>query len=89
MSSGSASLPKSGAGQVAAAGEFILEGLWAHKRISRNEERGYFAERQKAPEPREPHGAATAKAIQLSDTEEPHHEVRQIHKIHGRGSGLD
>jgi magnesium chelatase subunit I len=48
--------PKSGAGQVAAAGEFILEGLWAHKRISRNEERGYFAERQKAPEPREPSG---------------------------------
>ena len=48
--------PKSGAGQVAAAGEFILEGLWAHKRISRNEERGYFAERQKAPEPREPTG---------------------------------
>ena len=47
---------KSGAGQVAAAGEFILEGLWAQKRISRNEERGYFAERQKAPEPREPTG---------------------------------
>jgi magnesium chelatase subunit I len=47
---------KSGAAQVAAAGEFILEGLWAHKRISRNEERGYFAERQKTPEPREPTG---------------------------------
>src|SRR5579862_8673666 len=39
---------------VAAAGEFILEGLWAHKRISRNEERGYFAERPKPSEPREP-----------------------------------
>ena len=26
------------------AAEFILEGLWAHKRISRSEERGYFAE---------------------------------------------
>jgi len=45
---------KSGAAQVAAAAEFILEGLWAHKRISRSEERGYFAERQKTPEPREP-----------------------------------
>jgi magnesium chelatase subunit I len=47
---------KAGAGQIAAAGEFILEGLWAQKRISRNEERGYFAERQKTPEPREPTG---------------------------------
>ena len=46
--------PKSGAAQVAAAGEFVLEGLWSHKRISRSEERGYFAERQKSPEPREP-----------------------------------
>ena len=45
---------KDGAGIVAAAGEFILEGLWSHKRISRNEERGFFAERQKTPEPREP-----------------------------------
>ncbi len=36
------------------AAEFILEGLWSHRRISRNEERGYFAERPKAPEPREP-----------------------------------
>jgi magnesium chelatase subunit I len=39
---------------TAAAGEFILEGLWAHKRISRSEERGYFAERPKPTEPREP-----------------------------------
>ncbi len=39
---------------VAAAGEFILEGLWAHKRINRNEERGFFAERPKPSEPREP-----------------------------------
>jgi len=38
-----------------AAAEFILEGLWAHKRINRNEERGFYAERPKAPEPREPH----------------------------------
>jgi magnesium chelatase subunit I len=41
---------------AAAAGEFILEGLWAHKRISRSEERGYFAERPKPAEPREPAG---------------------------------
>jgi magnesium chelatase subunit I len=39
--------------QVSAA-EFILEGLWAHKRINRSEERGYFAEIRKAPEPRDP-----------------------------------
>ena len=39
---------------AAAAAEFILEGLWAHKRISRNEERGFFAERPKPVEPREP-----------------------------------
>jgi magnesium chelatase subunit I len=45
---------KSDSAALAAAGEFILEGLWAHKRISRNEERGFFAERPKAPEPREP-----------------------------------
>jgi len=45
---------KSDAPLVAAAGEFILEGLWAHKRINRNEERGFFAERPKPTEPREP-----------------------------------
>jgi magnesium chelatase subunit I len=39
---------------AAAAGEFILEGLWAQKRISRSEERGYFAERPKPGEQREP-----------------------------------
>ena len=39
--------------QISAA-EFILEGLWAHKRISRSEERGYFAEARKATEPRDP-----------------------------------
>lgn len=36
-----------------AAAEFVLEGLWAHKRISRSEERGFFAEPRKVPEPRE------------------------------------
>ena len=44
---------RGGPAGMAAAAEFILEGLWAHKRISRNEERGFHAERQKAPEPRE------------------------------------
>jgi magnesium chelatase subunit I len=38
---------------ASAAGEFILEGLWAQKRIARNEERGYYAERPKNPEPRD------------------------------------
>ena len=36
----------------AAAGEFILEGLYAHRRISRSEERGFAAE-EKRREPRE------------------------------------
>jgi magnesium chelatase subunit I len=45
---------RGGPAGMAAAAEFILEGLWAHKRISRNEERGFHAEHPKAPEPREP-----------------------------------
>ena len=44
---------RSGPSGMAAAAEFILEGLWSHKRISRNEERGFHAERPKAPDPRE------------------------------------
>jgi magnesium chelatase subunit I len=44
---------RSGPASMAAAAEFILEGLWAHKRISRNEERGFYADRPKPPEPRE------------------------------------
>jgi magnesium chelatase subunit I len=48
--------PKDEPGIVAAAAEFILEGLYAHKRISRSEERGFFAEARKAPEPRETAG---------------------------------
>jgi magnesium chelatase subunit I len=36
------------------AAEFILEGLWAHKRVNRSEERGFFAETRRTPEPREP-----------------------------------
>jgi magnesium chelatase subunit I len=45
---------KSEAALQAAAAEFILEGLWAHKRINRNEERGFHAERRRAPEAVEP-----------------------------------
>jgi magnesium chelatase subunit I len=41
------------AGSVAGAAEMILEGLWAHRRIGRSEERGYFAEKPRQPEPRE------------------------------------
>jgi magnesium chelatase subunit I len=48
--------PKDDPGVQAAAAEFVLEGLWAHKRISRSEERGYFAEARKATEPRETPG---------------------------------
>ena len=33
----------------ASAGEFILEGLYAHRKISRSEERGYAAEERKRP----------------------------------------
>jgi magnesium chelatase subunit I len=44
----------------ASAAEFILEGLWAHKRVNRSEERGYFADARKTPpeprDPREPSG---------------------------------
>jgi magnesium chelatase subunit I len=45
---------KDDAAIVTSAAEFILEGLWAHKRISRSEERGYFADARKTPEPRDP-----------------------------------
>ncbi len=34
---------------VAAAAEMILEGLWAHRRIGRSEERGFYAEKQQRP----------------------------------------
>jgi magnesium chelatase subunit I len=39
--------------EAAAAAEMILEGLWAHRRIGRSEERGFFAEKPRQPEPRE------------------------------------
>ena len=38
---------------AAAAAEMILEGLWAHRRIGRSEERGFYAEKQRPQEPRE------------------------------------
>ena len=38
---------------ASAAAEFILEGLWAHRRIGRSEERGFYADKPKTPEPRE------------------------------------
>ncbi len=41
------------AGAAGAAAEMILEGLWAHRRIGRTEERGYYAEKQRQPEPRD------------------------------------
>jgi magnesium chelatase subunit I len=40
-------------GAAAAAAEMILEGLWAHRRIGRSEERGYYAEKPKQPDQRE------------------------------------
>jgi magnesium chelatase subunit I len=40
-------------GAAAAAAEMILEGLWAHRRIGRSEERGYFAEKPRQPDQRE------------------------------------
>ena len=42
------------AGAAGAAAEMILEGLWAHRRVSRSEERGYFAEKPRPQEQREP-----------------------------------
>src|SRR5467141_2260017 len=47
---------KADAAASVSAAEIILEGLWAHKRINRNEERGFYAERPKPPEPREQYG---------------------------------
>jgi magnesium chelatase subunit I len=40
-------------GAAASAAEMILEGLWAHRRIGRSEERGFYAEKPRQPEPRE------------------------------------
>jgi magnesium chelatase subunit I len=47
--------PKDDAAAQTSAAEFILEGLWAHKRINRSEERGFFGEARKTPpDPRDP-----------------------------------
>src|SRR5438067_4332954 len=40
-------------GHISAAAEMILEGLWAHRRIGRSEERGFYAEKPKPQEVRE------------------------------------
>jgi magnesium chelatase subunit I len=45
------------AGGAAAAAEMILEGLWAHRRIGRSEERGFYAEKPRQPDQREREGA--------------------------------
>src|SRR2546422_4302898 len=44
------------AGAAAAAAEMILEGLWAHRRIGRSEERGFYAEKPRQPDQREREG---------------------------------
>jgi magnesium chelatase subunit I len=48
--------PKDPPGQVAGAAEFILEGLYAQRRISRSEGRGFFAEARKPAETRDTPG---------------------------------
>jgi magnesium chelatase subunit I len=42
------------AGAAAAAAEMILEGLWAHRRIGRSEERGFYADKPRQPDQRDP-----------------------------------
>ena len=42
---------KDAPGLAASAGEFILEGLYAHRRIGRSEERGFMAEERKQSTP--------------------------------------
>ena len=42
---------KESPGSAASAGEFILEGLYAHRRIGRSEERGFFSEERKPQVP--------------------------------------
>jgi magnesium chelatase subunit I len=44
---------KKDAGPASAAAEMILEGLWAHRRIGRSEERGFFAEKPRQPDARD------------------------------------
>src|SRR6266481_4358034 len=44
------------AGAAAAAAELILEGLWAHRRIGRSEERGFYADKPRQSDQREREG---------------------------------
>jgi magnesium chelatase subunit I len=46
--------PNADAALKAGAAEFVLEGLWAHKRINRSEERGFYADARRVAEPRDP-----------------------------------
>jgi magnesium chelatase subunit I len=46
--------PSADGAAKAGAAEFVLEGLWAHKRINRSEERGFYADVRKSAEPRDP-----------------------------------
>jgi magnesium chelatase subunit I len=39
--------------EISAAAEMILEGLWAHRRIGRSEERGFYGEKPRQADPRE------------------------------------
>ena len=71
----------------AAAAEFILEGLYAHRRISRNEERGFAAEEKPGPANRASAKAKRARAsvpISAADTTEALHEVDQLLPLHRR-----
>jgi magnesium chelatase subunit I len=47
----------------AAAAEFVLEGLYSHRRISRNEERGFTAEEKKREPPREESGGRPERPV--------------------------
>ena len=49
--------PKDDPALLIAGCEFILEGLYAHRKVHRSEERGFFGE-EKRPEPEIPEGPA-------------------------------
>ena len=50
--------PKASEPAIASAVDFVLEGLYAQKKISRSEERGYHARRAAAAAPDRPRGGA-------------------------------
>jgi magnesium chelatase subunit I len=64
------------AAQVVAASEFLLEGLYAHKKLSRNEERGFTA----------PEKAARREQRQAAGEEEQQYEDWQTRRSGRRGS---